>query len=290
MKKLFKSLIVAGALVCSIGTSPKASAQAITFGNQPFFSPLNLSKSKKIDDAFLVVNYRLTWQYEGSKEQHKDLRTLLIGKNHQYSYNEALYQSDKTSTELIKKGAKGVKTFSEPVIPYEIYLDSKAQTYEFIYRIFFDKASTCYEEKVPTLKWNIKKEEKKIMDYTCLKATTNYNGKSITAWFTPDIATNAGPYLFRGLPGLILAVSTEGLEWEAIGIRKATKEDKILKYGRPKMNMEREKMKKFVWDMYADPVGLFEGVGVECYDSSTDKRLHSGDRSFPLPSLLLLEK
>ncbi|MDR3339516.1 MAG: GLPGLI family protein [Candidatus Symbiothrix sp.] len=51
--------------------------------------------------------------------------------------------------------------------------------------------------------WKLLSEEKKIGNYSCKKAV---NDKNITAWYCPDIPVNDGPYLYQGLPGLILEI------------------------------------------------------------------------------------
>lgn len=62
----------------------------------------------------------------------------------------------------------------------------------------------------PKLIWKIYKENKKIGNYVCLKATTEISINSqgskelITAWFTPKIPLSFGPLGYDGLPGLIL--------------------------------------------------------------------------------------
>ncbi|MEG1229789.1 MAG: GLPGLI family protein [Flavobacterium sp.] len=52
--------------------------------------------------------------------------------------------------------------------------------------------------------WKITSETKKIKNYTCYKATTNFRGNNFEVWFTPDIPINAGPWKWYGLPGLIV--------------------------------------------------------------------------------------
>lgn len=62
----------------------------------------------------------------------------------------------------------------------------------------------------PKLIWKLYKENKKIGNYVCLKATTeiivDFKGRKelITAWFTPKIPLSFGPLGYDGLPRLIL--------------------------------------------------------------------------------------
>ncbi|MBK1895631.1 GLPGLI family protein [Chryseobacterium sp. YIM B02567] len=57
------------------------------------------------------------------------------------------------------------------------------------------------------LQWNISSEKKKIGTYNAQKATLTYGGREWTAWFTNDISIHDGPYIFNGLPGLIVSIA-----------------------------------------------------------------------------------
>lgn len=54
--------------------------------------------------------------------------------------------------------------------------------------------------------WKLENETKKIDNYILQKATTNFGGRTWTAWFAKDIPFQEGPYKFRGLSGLIFEV------------------------------------------------------------------------------------
>ena len=63
-----------------------------------------------------------------------------------------------------------------------------------------------------------KNSSKKILDYKCIKATANFRGSNITAYFTEELPYSAGPYKFYGLPGLILEIKEDNKNynfWEA---------------------------------------------------------------------------
>lgn len=61
-----------------------------------------------------------------------------------------------------------------------------------------------YEDEFAPIDWTILSEEKEIEGLKCYKATTTYRGRNWEVWFTPEINYPAGPWLLRGLPGLIL--------------------------------------------------------------------------------------
>jgi len=59
-------------------------------------------------------------------------------------------------------------------------------------------------------KWNIdEKSIKKIAGYSCIKATTNFRGSNIIAYFAKDLPYSTGLFKFFGLPGLILDLRVE---------------------------------------------------------------------------------
>lgn len=59
------------------------------------------------------------------------------------------------------------------------------------------------------LQWELHEEMRDINGYQCQKATINYFGRTFTAWFSPEIPLNAGPYLFSGLPGAIVELNDD---------------------------------------------------------------------------------
>jgi hypothetical protein len=51
--------------------------------------------------------------------------------------------------------------------------------------------------------------ERKNLGYSAQKATTTLYKRKWTVWFTTDIPIQDGPYLFQGLPGLIIKAEDE---------------------------------------------------------------------------------
>ncbi|HLW14678.1 MAG TPA: GLPGLI family protein [Flavobacteriaceae bacterium] len=61
-----------------------------------------------------------------------------------------------------------------------------------------------YQEKAVPMQWEFTDESKMIEQYMALKATTSFGGRDYEAWFTLEVPILDGPYVFNGLPGLIL--------------------------------------------------------------------------------------
>ena len=56
------------------------------------------------------------------------------------------------------------------------------------------------------LEWKVENEQREILGYQCMKATTMRDSMPVTAWFTLQIPLPIGPGNYRGLPGAVLAV------------------------------------------------------------------------------------
>lgn len=56
------------------------------------------------------------------------------------------------------------------------------------------------------LKWKILSDQKMIGKYQSQKAELQYGGRKWVAWFTIELPFSDGPYIFNGLPGLIISI------------------------------------------------------------------------------------
>lgn len=67
---------------------------------------------------------------------------------------------------------------------------------------------------IDKLNWKIVDEKQKIGDLYCQKAELDYGGRRWVAWFTESINLQEGPYIFNGLPGLIVKISDSDLDYD----------------------------------------------------------------------------
>ena len=87
-----------------------------------------------------------------------------------------------------------------------------------------DSENLYYTENLPLFDWQIEDEVAEVCGYECLKATCHWRGRDFTAWFTPDIPVEYGPWKFGGLPGLIMKVADdEGIyTFEAVAVENGS--------------------------------------------------------------------
>ena len=77
------------------------------------------------------------------------------------------------------------------------------ETREFMGRTFL------ISDAQPSFEWTLSGEQAELLGFMVQKATALLDGKTVEAWFTPEIPVSAGPGSFGGLPGVILALSVD---------------------------------------------------------------------------------
>lgn len=83
-----------------------------------------------------------------------------------------------------------------------------------------DMITLKYGIEYPALDWQISGETQTINDIFTQKAKLNFGGRQYEAWFAPSIPIPDGPYIFKGLPGLIIKISDDKnhYSWELTSI------------------------------------------------------------------------
>lgn len=83
---------------------------------------------------------------------------------------------------------------------------------------FYDE-KICVIDSLNFQNWSLTEETEVLLGYFCKKATFQRNGVEFSAWYTEEIPISDGPFLYSGLPGLILKVSSKYLEIIAYDIK-----------------------------------------------------------------------
>lgn len=83
------------------------------------------------------------------------------------------------------------------------------------------------EDPIENIDWTLSEDSlKNVLGYDCIMATADYHGRKWTAWFTPEIPLQAGPWKLAGLPGLILEADADNgvYSFVATGIQNTTRQ------------------------------------------------------------------
>ncbi|MDR1884013.1 MAG: GLPGLI family protein, partial [Prevotella sp.] len=108
-------------------------------------------------------------------------------------------------------------------------------------------------EDTPVFDWTITTDKKEVEGYPCILATTHFRGRDYEAWFTQDIPLPEGPWMFGGLPGLIMEIRDTQYHYvfKCIGVRQIKDGAVPIKYfNRPYEEGSREKIRSTVKKMY----------------------------------------
>ena len=219
------SLLVLLFLLCNFAISAQP--------KQYTFVTRTLKNSKTLDMANMKISYSLEFVPD-STESHKkwkDKKILLIGETVHHFYSQYSRMQDS----VVTNATKAYKPYSPPAEEtaerYDIYSNFPENTRTVVENIMTFNMS-IYKEELTDQIWGITGEITTILDYLCYKAVCTYRGRIWEAWFTMDIPINAGPWKFRGLPGLIMKVADERQHYvfECTGIEKLKKPEPILMY------------------------------------------------------------
>lgn len=88
----------------------------------------------------------------------------------------------------------------------------KSKDYPILETEYLKNIQYQVEDMFPKIKWNTNyTETEKIGNYVCNKATANYRGTTLIAYYTNEIPFPIGPYKFGGLSGAIVMLYNESL-------------------------------------------------------------------------------
>lgn len=204
--------------------------------------------------------YKLTMQKnskDGSeKKPLEEMVALVVSKEGSIFYNEDKIKGDSAVTAGIEK-AKGTGNFNLDFRGVKIGTFSPVvnKTYPSYATTVMDRVGMNLFEYDETRKpeWKILPEKQKIGEWECQKASLSYLGREWTAWFTSDIPVQDGPYIFHGLPGLIVKISdSENLyNFELEGVKNKFGIADIKKNRLMKINYD--KFRKAYQENYLDP-------------------------------------
>ena len=153
---------------------------------------------QKMDIQLEGVDAQLAEQLPKERTSHKILH---------FTEKEAIYENyhkDDPGENMHMEESGVMIKMSEPDNLTYVDLENKKviEQKEFMSRVFL------IESDLEPEKWKLTGRQRIILEYACQEAISVKDGREVRAWFTPEIGVAAGPGLYYGLPGLVLAVET----------------------------------------------------------------------------------
>lgn len=166
------------------------------------------------------ADYRAIYNFEYTKDSinsiiEKDILYLEISKNSSFCFSYYTYYSD-SLTNTPNGWAVWRKLFSAAIakdgtnatsFPYKrsTFMVTKRYTSDTLcIKDMIDNDIYEYVASKSEFHWQLCDSTKTINGFEACKATCSYHGREWTVWFSPDIPFSDGPWVFCGLPGLIL--------------------------------------------------------------------------------------
>lgn len=177
------------------------------------------------------------FSYKPSKDSsHAEKEMTILDVTKQKSiYRDYLSVSQDSMIEsnIEKMKATGVqidlaKLLKTPKFMYKV--QKSYPSYETSYTDLILSDFITYSE-TGKINWKISDEKgvSTFEKYKIQKATATAWGRNWTAWFTPDIPIQDGPYKFYGLPGLIVKIEDQdqNFSWQLAGIKNLEKYNEL---------------------------------------------------------------
>lgn len=260
MKNLLFALLVIAPLT--------AGAQTIGGGELPPIEPI---KKTVFDSARVKVYYDYAYRRdpENMEKWKRGQAVLLIGSRYtgcgDYfqmkldSLNDAYYAEKRSPMDLFGKGMTLLRNAN---YKYPLVVDNTKN----VARVQIDGFTSLeYKQKLQPLAWTLAEGDSVIAGVHCKKATCRMGGRDWTAWYSEEYNLPFGPYLFRGLPGLIFAVSDTGNNYVFTlnGLETLTKPEAIYLNANDRfLKVSRKDALKADRNAAADPLGAMNMGGV----------------------------
>lgn len=110
------------------------------------------------------------------------------------------------------------------------------------------------------LNWKITPEQKTIGKYKSQKAETNYGGRNWIAWFTTELPFSDGPYIFNGLPGLIISLQDTNNDY-SFNLVQIKKGGNLFDVRKKTIKIDWEKYETLAKSYFNDPYDINSKIG-----------------------------
>lgn len=218
--------------------------------------------SQEMENSNVKCNYLTTFLIDTTNINTKkeELTGLWIGKNSSIFRSDQKAKYDSLTKESTKKSmlnpidGKIVLDFSN--IPRAFY---NPEVYKVGNSIkIFDKVYDTYYnyEADQKIKWTLLDDIKTISTYKCRKAVGKYRNRNITVWYTEEIPISEGPYIFKGLPGLVVE-AYDNKDFFHFTLVRLKNISELIAPIRNSISTDYQKFSKKRSDFQNDPIGPY---------------------------------
>lgn len=212
--------------------------------------------------------YKFIPDSNNKEDVKKEMMLLDIDKNGSSYYSHDKFVADSISRAELEnqiKAGSGNISVNRREKPGQVSYKVTKQYPDFKTYLFRSVSMDQYkikEDKKPD--WKIQPEKQKIAEYNTQKAVTTLGGRDWIAWFSTEIPFQDGPYIFYGLPGLIVKLedTTGSHSMMVVGNKTIRSKDsekelqlpdnvKVLGLGSKEIEVSKDQFKK-VWKAYVN--------------------------------------
>lgn len=171
--------------------------------------------------ASMLAYYKVLFRKDSTKTDHYSEAQCVLQISDAFTCFADYYQLKADSLEgvLVHKGKGAGKACASQWgnaaerinFRSKVLTDLAAQTIRV--QLFTGLRDYEYTSPQPQLNWRLLSGDSIVNGVSCNKATCHYAGRAYIAWYTEEIACPYGPYIFGGLPGLIMEIHDTNRNW-----------------------------------------------------------------------------
>jgi GLPGLI family protein len=188
------------------------------------------SQSDQLQSEFEVI-YKVRMYPDTLSKSNPDEEYLSLLINN----NKSLFKSTQKAKSDSIVLAIGKQQFANPVDGKVVLNMEKVPRVRFKSEVFNDGGKQMvYQELLRNrfsypledpINWKTENATKIIGTYKCKKAVGEYKGREYVAWYTETVPIPDGPYVFKGLPGLVLEVydTKDYVNFSMVSFKKVSK-------------------------------------------------------------------
>jgi len=177
--------------------------------------------------------------------------------------NQSVFRSEQARISDSLKYNMGFRGI-EKITFTELYVIKNRESKEIIKNITTPLMNDLYFIRLKDhIDWQILNDIQKIDNIDSQKATTNYGGRDWTAWFDKNTLIQDGPYVFQGLPGLIVKLYDDKGDYDFNLMEIKNNKDHQLFYLRKGKEISWDIYKKLQYNYYSDPFSEIKNRGIK---------------------------